>query len=49
LKLPRTPNLINHSDLLVDCKYFADELHVNPLGRELATKRFVEDWIKKSP
>ena len=49
LKVPATKNLINHSNLLNKSKFFADELHVNPLGRELTTKRFVKDWIKKSP
>jgi hypothetical protein len=47
LKVPYTKNLINHSDLLDNTKFFADELHVNPIGRQIATTAFANIFVKK--
>jgi len=46
LKVPATKNLINHSNLFNNSKFFADELHVNPIGREFATKVFLVNFKK---
>jgi hypothetical protein len=48
LKVPYTKNLINHSDLLDNTKFFADELHVNPIGRQIATSKFANFFAKKN-
>jgi hypothetical protein len=46
LKVPDIKNLINHSDLLNNSKFFADELHVNPIGRQIATTAFANIFVK---
>ncbi len=46
LKVPYTKNLINHSDLLNNSKFFADGLHVNPIGRQMATTEFANVFAK---
>jgi hypothetical protein len=50
LKVPDIKNLINHSDLLNNSKFFADELHVNYNGRIAASTAFSKKFykIKKS-
>lgn len=37
------PNVINHSDLLLDSKLFYDNIHVNHLGRAKASAAFVKE------
>jgi hypothetical protein len=46
LKVPYTKNLINHSNLLNNSKFFVDELHVNYNGRIAATNAFTERFNK---
>jgi hypothetical protein len=46
LKVPATKNLINHSNLFNNSKFFADELHVNPIGRHIATSVFSNIFVK---
>ena len=44
LKLPEIMNLINHSKHLKNASFFADDLHVNSFGREVATDSFCRDF-----
>ena len=46
LILPPTFNLINHSSLFNNYKYFYDHLHVNSSGREKATDSFILNFGK---
>jgi hypothetical protein len=44
LQVPVITNLINHSSQLKNAYYFADDLHVNSVGRDAATDSFCKDF-----